>query len=104
MRKRRYEILLPIRYNDGRLVKGKLLEQTREELVARFESVTIIPHSVLGIWVHQGFRYEDELRRFTVDVKDTASNRLFFAKYKATLRKRFRQIEIYIVSYPIDIV
>ena len=27
MRKRRYEILLPIRFNDGRPVSGELLEQ-----------------------------------------------------------------------------
>ena len=39
MRKRRYEILLPVRHNDGRLVSWDLLEQTREELVARFHGL-----------------------------------------------------------------
>jgi hypothetical protein len=39
MRKRRCEILLPIRFNDGRPVSGELLEQTREELMARFGAV-----------------------------------------------------------------
>lgn len=28
MRKRRYEILLPVKFNDGRPVSGELLEQT----------------------------------------------------------------------------
>ena len=57
MRKRRYEILLPIRFNDGRPVSGELLEQTREELMARFSAVQMQPHTVLGLWVYEGSRY-----------------------------------------------
>lgn len=49
MLKRRYEILLPIRHNDGRPVSGELLEQTREELVAQFGGITIARHTFLGI-------------------------------------------------------
>ena len=104
MRKRRYEILLPVRDNDGRLVSWELLEQTREELVARFGGLTGAPDVVLGTWVHEGARFDEEMRRLTVDVDNTASNRKFFDRFKATLRKRFEQIEIYIVSYLVDIV
>jgi hypothetical protein len=104
MRKRRYEILLPVRHNDGRPVSGELLEQTREELVARFGGITIAPQTYLGIWVQDGTRFKEEMRRFTVDVANTSGNREFFARYKATLRKRFEQIEIYIASYLVDIV
>ena len=103
MRKRRYEILLPVRHNDGRLVSWELLEQTREELVARFGGITGAPQTFLGIWVHEGTPFEEEMRRFTVDVDNTASNREFFARLKTTLRKRFEQIEIYIASYLVDI-
>jgi hypothetical protein len=103
MRKRRYEILLPIRFNDGRPVSGELLEQTREELMAQFNAVQIQPHTVLGLWLYEGSRYEDELRRFTVDVEDTGENHQFFATFKQKLLERFQQIEIYIVSYPVDL-
>ncbi len=48
MQKRRYEILLPVRFKDGQPVSGELLEQTREELVARFHGLSIAPHTVLG--------------------------------------------------------
>ena len=104
MRKRRYEILLPVRHNDGRLVSWELIEQTWEELVARFGGITGAPQTYLGIWIHEGTRFEEEMRRFTVDVANTAANRQFFIRYKATLRERFEQVEIYIASYLVDIV
>jgi hypothetical protein len=103
MRKRRFEILLPIRFNDGRPVDGELLEQTREEIMSRFRAVQIQPHTVLGLWIYEGSRFEDELRRFTVDVEDTPENQQFFVDFKQKLLTRFEQIEIYIVSYPIDL-
>jgi len=103
MRKRRYEILLPVRFNDGRPLSGELLEQTREELMAQFNAVQIQPHTVLGLWVYEGTRYEDELRRLTVDVDDTSENQQFFVSLKPKLLERFEQIEIYIISYPVDL-
>jgi hypothetical protein len=93
---------LPVRHNNGQPVSGELLEQTREELVARFGGISIAPHTVLGIWVREGSRFEDETRRLTVDVEDTPENQEFFVRHKATLLERFDQVEIYIVSYLID--
>jgi|SRR5437879_6242699 len=104
MRKRRYEILLPVRHNVGRLVSWDLLEKTREELVARFGGLTVASHPYLGIWAHQKKRFKEEMRRLIVDVENTAGNRQFFTRYKKTLRARFEQIEIYIASYLVDIV
>ncbi len=103
MRKKRYEILLPLKHNDGRSVSGERFEQTREELVVQFGAVSFVPQTVLGIWVYEGARYEDELLRLIVDVDDTPEDQQFFANYKATLLERFEQIEIYIISYPVDI-
>jgi hypothetical protein len=103
MRKKRYEILLPVRHNDGRPVSGELLEQTREELVAQFGGVTIAPQTFLGVWMHQGARYEDETRRLMVDVDDLPESHQFMVSFKNVLLERFEQLEIYIASYPIDI-
>jgi hypothetical protein len=103
MPRRRYEILLPLKHNDGRAVAADKFEQTRQDLVAQFGAVSFHPNSILGIWVHEGARFEDELVRVVVDVEDTIENRKFFARLKAVLLERFEQIEIYVVSYPIDI-
>ena len=47
MLKRRFEILLPLRHNDGRLVSDDKLNQTREELVERFDGISVQPQAVL---------------------------------------------------------
>jgi len=104
MLKRRYEILLPLKHNDGRPVSDENLNQTREELVDQFEAVSVQPQSILGIWVHEGVRYEDTSVRLIVDVEDTPENRQFFSDWKTILLARFEQIDIYIASYPVDIV
>ena len=103
MPKRRYEILLPLRHNDGRQMEVERFDQTRQDLVLRFGAVSFHPTSIFGIWVHEGARYEDELVRLVVDVEDAPESRQFFVEWKPTLLERFEQIEIYIASYPIDI-
>ena len=73
-------------------------------MLTRFGGLTIIPHTVLGLWLYEGSRFEDEQRRFVVDVDDTPENREFLLSYKKImLLERFEQIEIYIASYPVDI-
>jgi hypothetical protein len=79
-------------------------EQTREELIAQFGGVTLMPDSVRGVWVHEGARYEDDLLRVVVDVEDTPDNRQFFVTWKPTLLQRFEQLEVYITSYAIEVV
>jgi hypothetical protein len=103
MLKRRYEILLPLKHNDGRPVSEEVINLTREELVARFDGISVHPQSILGIWVHEGVRYEDNSVRWTIDVEDTPENREFLMDFKAVLLQRFEQLEIYIASYPVDI-
>lgn len=102
MRRRRYEILLPLTHNDGRPVSPEKFYQTRAELLHQFGGLSFYPQSVQGDWLHEGTRYQDESRRIIVDVEDTPANQQFFVDFKAILLERFEQVEIYIVSYPID--
>jgi hypothetical protein len=90
--------------NDGNPVSPEKFTQTREDLLQQFGGLTLSPSTVRGIWVHEGVRYEDESFRYVIDVDDTSENREFFAEFKLMLRERFEQIEVYIVSYPIDVV
>jgi hypothetical protein len=91
-------------YNDGRPVEPEKHRQSQEELIARFGALELKPGSMHGIWVHEGQRYEDELLLLTVDVEDTIENRTFFVEWKPILRERFQQIEIYIRSYPVEVI
>jgi hypothetical protein len=99
---RRYEILVPLRFNDGTPVPGTLLAATFAELRARFGAASWETQTVRGGWEHQGVAYEDNLARFFVDVPDLPEQRAFFRQFKEALKARFQQIEIWITSHPID--
>jgi hypothetical protein len=79
-----------------------VLTLTREDLLGRFDGLSFSPHPSLGIWKHEGQRYEDESVRLIIDVEDTEENQFFFINFKAILLERFQQLEIYIISYPIE--
>lgn len=99
----RYEILLPLQYNDGTPVEPEKFQETRRELIAKFGAMSMEPGSILGFWTYQGKEYEDELLRIILDVEDTSSIQNFFLKYKEILKERFDQVDIWITAYPIRI-
>ena len=100
---RRYEIILPTRYNDGSPVEARKFQSTYEDLVSEFGAVSYQPEVLQGIWVHQGQRFEESNVRIFVDVEETAETCQFFARYKQVLKERFRQIDIWIVSFEIRV-
>jgi hypothetical protein len=97
----RYEILLPLKYNDGTPVEPEKFQETRRELVERFGALTMDAPPISGLWVSGGREYQDELIRFVVDTEATADTDEFFRAFKERLKDRFRQIEIWITAYPI---
>src|SRR5437016_2286321 len=100
---RRYEILLPTRYNDGRPIEQERFTLTRRELVAAFGAITWNPERLQGIWSQGGQVFEDANIKVVIDVEDTPEVENFFCRFKATLKSRFQQIEIWMVSYPVRI-
>ena len=57
---RRYEILLPKRYNDGAAVELEKFLVTNNELALQFGAVSFSPEDLHGIWTHGGRRYEED--------------------------------------------
>ena len=100
---RRYEILLPTRYNDGTPVEADKFDASIQEIAARFGGVTFQPESLVGVWFHQSRRFEENNVRLTVDLEDTPEHAAFFESFKEQLKRRFRQIDIWIVSYEVRI-
>jgi hypothetical protein len=47
---------------------------------------------------------ELETSRLFVDVPDLPEHRQFFAELKGRLKSRFQQLEIWMTTYPIDVV
>jgi hypothetical protein len=99
---RRYEILLPLRFNDGQPIPAKMIEESLLEVRQRFGD-SCETQTTQGNWKHEGRLYSDELVRMYVDVPDSAENRAFFSQLKERLKDHFRQIEIWITTYPIEL-
>lgn len=100
---RRFELLLPLRFNDGPPVPDELIGDTLIELRQRFGAVSCETQSIRGTWQHEGQVYRDELVRLFVDVPDAPEHREFFSTFKETLKARFRQIDIWLTTYPIEV-
>jgi hypothetical protein len=100
---RRYEILLPLRFNDGQPVSDDLVADTLLELEQQFGAVSAETQTIRGVWRHEGESFRDDLVRVFVDVADEPDHRQFFLDFKERLKARFQQIDIWVTTYPIDV-
>jgi len=100
---RRYEILLPRRFNDGRPIPDDRLGRVLLDLRGRFGALSLETQVIQGIWQQAGETFRDELIRLFIDVEDTEANHKYFVELKEQLKTQFEQIEIWIVSYPIRV-
>jgi hypothetical protein len=100
---RRFEVLLPVRFNDGRPVPEKWLAKAANEIVNKFGVVVFDAQPKEGRWRHRGKEYRDDLVRIIVDVPDTTGNRQWMKKFKSRWKERLHQLELWMVSYPIEI-
>jgi hypothetical protein len=83
---RRYEIILPTRYNDGRAVEEEHYLWVGEQLADRFGAFTFEPQPLRGVWIHGGVRYEENNLRVFVDVEASDENDVFFQTFKEAFR------------------
>jgi len=100
---RRFEILLPLQYNDGRDIPSEWMAEAVLEVVDEFGAASYETQKVEGHWRHGGVLYRDNLVRLVVDVPDSDENRQWMREFKARWRERLEQVELWVVSYAIDI-
>jgi hypothetical protein len=100
---RRFEVLLPLQFNDGGDVPPEWLAEAVIEIVERFGAASYETQRVEGHWRNAGVVYRDNLVKVVVDVPDTAGNRRFMKSFKQRWKRRLQQLELWMVSFPIDI-
>ena len=100
---RRFELLLPRRFNDGQAVPDELIADTLIELEARFGAVSSETQPIQGLWRYGEQIYRDELIRVFVDTLDVPESRAFFVEFKERVKSRFQQIDIWLTTYSIDV-
>ncbi len=104
MKLKRFEILLPLNYNDGRLIEREKFLVTHRELVEKFRATTIDAIQASGSWVYGGTLYQDLLIRVSIDCPDPAEAYDFFRAYKEILKSRFEQVDIWITAHDVDVI
>jgi hypothetical protein len=104
MNLRRFEILLPLNYNDGRPIEREKFLVTHKELVREFGATTVDSTRASGTWMYRGTLYEDLLMRVTVDSSKPEGAKAFLGQYKEVLKARFSQLDIWITAHDIDLI
>jgi hypothetical protein len=100
----RFEILLPLFYNDGRRIEAEQFVQTDDELVRRFGATSTDMVVVRGRWLYQSTMYQDQLLRVRIDVEDTPENWQAMRMVKDALKVRFDQLEIWITAHRVEVI
>ena len=101
---RRFEILLPLRFNDGSEIPSEFVADTVLELRSHFGAVSCESQTIRGIWTHETEIFRDELIRVFVDAPDSDASRAFFLGFKERLKARFDQLDIWMTTYPIEVI
>lgn len=70
----RFDILLPLFYNDGRQIERAKFLQTDDELIQCFGAISTDTVTVRGQWLYQSTLYVDQLIRVRLDLQDTPDN------------------------------
>ncbi len=100
---RRFEILLPLQFNDGREIPPELLAEAVLEIVGNFGAASYETQKVEGHWRHQGVLYRDNLVKIVIDAPDEEENRQWMRDYKRRWKQKLEQLELWLVSYTIDV-
>ncbi|SRR6266508_4506500 len=100
---RRFEVLLPLQFNDGTDMPGELLAEAVLEIADHFGAVSYETQKVEGHWRHGSMIVRDNLARLVVDVPDLVGNRRWMKDYKERWRSRLEQVELWMVSHAVDI-
>ena len=99
----RFEILLPLFYNDGRRIEPEKFLRTDDELVQRFGATSTDTVVVRGRWLYQSTIYQDRLLRVRLDVEDSDESWQAMRQLKEVLKKRFEQLDIWITAHRIEV-
>ena len=100
---RRFEVLLPLRLNDGSPVPDDSIADTLIELEERFGAVSCETQTIRGHCRHEGQPFRDDLIRVFVDVADEPESRDYFVEFKTKLMVRFQQLDIWMTTYLIEV-
>jgi hypothetical protein len=103
---RKYEIYLPLKYNDGKAIESEKIVEVWDELAEAFGGITVSPLSApyQGRWKYGGVEYLDEIIKVEVVATNDRAAKKFLKGFKERLKVSLRQIDILITTHGIQVI
>ena len=95
---KKYEIYLPLKYNDGKKIESEKLIEIQQQLMAVFGGITISSMSApyAGTWRRAGVEFNDNIFRIEIITTEELDSHRFFKNFKRQLKRSLRQLDILI--------
>ena len=103
---RRYDIYLPLKYNNGEAIESEKIVRVWDELAEAFGGITVSPLSApyQGRWKYGGVEYIDEIIKLEVVATNDKAAKKFLKEFKEHLKESLQQIDILITTHGIQII
>ncbi len=103
---KRYEIYLPLKYNNGKEIEPGKIKRIREDLIAVFGALTVSSLSApyQGSWKYGGVTFLDDIIKIEIITTEDKKAERFFKDFKEQLKRFLKQIDILITAQDIRII
>ena len=103
---RKYEIYLPLKYNDGKNIEAEKIRSIKEELVDAFGAITVssLSSPYQGTWKYGGVEFIDDIIKIEVVATNDRATKKFFKEFKERLKESLQQIDILITTHGIQVI
>lgn len=103
---RKYEIYLPLKYNDGKAIESEKIVRVWDELADVFGGITVSPLSApyQGRWKYGGVEYIDEIIKIEIVAVNDRAAKKFLKAFKERLKESLQQIDILITTHGIQVI
>jgi hypothetical protein len=103
---RKYEIYVPLKYNDGKSIEPEKIRDIKEELVGAFGAITVssLSSPYQGTWKYSGVEFIDDIIKVEVVATNDRATKKFFKEFKERLKESLQQIDILITTHGIQVI
>ena len=103
---RKYDIYLPLKYNNGEAIESEKIVKVWDELAEAFGGITVSPLSApyQGRWKYGGVEYIDEIIKIEVVATNDRAAKKFLKDFKEHLKAYLQQIDILITTHGIQVI
>src|SRR5437773_1812469 len=100
---RRFEVMLPLQSNNGKRIPRKWMGDALAEVLGPSALQVSRLKESKSIGGHGAVVYRGKQAQLFVDLPDTPRNRTWMKQCKGRWKKRLQQLEIWMVSYRIEV-